>query len=149
MDRLGFEPRTSCLHGSRPPADLPAPTRAQRRGADETFREDSRVQPDSTGLNAYPHLGDEGAVGRAADQALRWFVGLSLLVGGLVLLAGAIQFGTLGGPIWVIPLAGVLAAVLAVLTGATEGGRSSPILRASAWLVSSLLGLLWSRLAAA
>src|SRR2546427_5610471 len=48
VDRLGFEPRTSCLQSRRSSADLPAPTRAQRRGADETFREDSRAQPDST-----------------------------------------------------------------------------------------------------
>src|SRR5213594_573836 len=83
---------------------------------------------------------------RAVDRALRWFVGLSLLAGGLVLLAGAIQFGTLGGPIWVIPLAAVVAAVLAILTGATEGGPRSPILPASAWIVSVLLGILWARL---
>ena len=83
---------------------------------------------------------------RAADRALRWFVGLSLLAGGLVLLAGAIQFGTLGGPIWVIPLAGVVAAVLAILTAAAEGGPRSPILPASAWIVSVLLGILWARL---
>src|SRR2546428_4554908 len=99
-----------------------------------------------TGLNAYPLPGDEGAVDRAAERALRWFVGLSLLAGGLVLLAGAIQFGTLGGPIWVIPLAGVVAAVLAILTGATEGGPRSPILPASAWIVSAVLGILWARL---
>src|SRR2546426_10376939 len=85
-------------------------------------------------------------MGRSADRALRWFVGLSLLAGGLVLLAGAVQFGTLGGPIWVIPLAGVVAAVLAVLTGATGGGPRSPILPASAWIVSVLLGVLWARL---
>src|SRR2546430_14517096 len=78
-------------------------------------------------LNAYPLSRDEGAMGRAADQALRWFVGLSLLAGGLVLLAGAIQFGTLGGPIWVIPLAGVVAAVLVILTPAAGGGSRSPI----------------------
>ena len=83
---------------------------------------------------------------RAADRALRWFVGLSLLAGGLVILAGAVQFGTLGGPIWVIPLAGVVAAGLSILTGATEGGPRSPILPASAWIVSVLLGILWARL---
>src|SRR3989442_12163099 len=82
---------------------------------------------------------------RAADRALRWFVGLSLLAGGLVLLAGAVQFGTLGGPIWVIPLAGVVAAVLAFLTAAAEGGPRSPILPASAWIGSGLLGVLWAR----
>src|SRR5437867_13358091 len=85
-------------------------------------------------------------MGRAADRAIRWFVGLSLLAGGLLLLAGAVQFGTLGGPIWVIPLSGVVAAVLSILTGATEGGPRSPILPASAWIVSVLLGILWGRL---
>src|SRR5213594_5021454 len=85
-------------------------------------------------------------MGRAEDRALRWFVGLSLLAGGLVLLAGAIHFETLGGPIWVIPLAGVVAAGLAILTAAAEGGPRSPILPASAWIVSVLLGILWARL---
>src|SRR5437870_13774831 len=28
-------------------------------------------------LNAYPLLGDEGAMGRVAERALRWFVGRS------------------------------------------------------------------------
>src|SRR6059036_3883534 len=85
-------------------------------------------------------------MGRSADRAIRWFVGLSLLAGGLLLLAGAVLFGTLGGPIWVIPLAGVVAAVLAILTAAAEGGPRSPILPASAWIVSVLLGILWARL---
>src|SRR3989475_8258798 len=84
-------------------------------------------------LNAYPLLGDEGAMGRVAERALRWFVGLSLLAGGLVLLAGAIQFGTLGGPIWVIPLAGVVAAGVSILTRAPEGGPTSPSPPASPW----------------
>src|SRR3989442_12103764 len=64
-----------------------------------------------TGLNAYPLPKDEGAMGRAAERALRWFVGLSLMAGGLVLLAGAIQFGTLGGPSWGIPLSGACSSV--------------------------------------
>jgi len=85
-------------------------------------------------------------VGPAAERSVRWFIGLSLLIGGLVLLAGAIQFGTLGGPIWVIPLAGVVAAVLAVITAAAEGGPRSPIVPASAWILSVLLGILWARL---
>src|SRR2546428_12429649 len=76
-------------------------------------------------LNAYPLPKDEGAMGRAAERALRWFVGLSLLAGGLVLLAGAIQFGTLGGPIWVIPLAGVVAAGVAHPTAGAGGGPPS------------------------
>src|SRR3989442_8467943 len=83
---------------------------------------------------------------RAADRALRWFVGLSLLAGGLVILGGAIQFRTLGGPIWVIPLAGVVAAVLAILTGATECGPRYPILTAFAWVVFGLVRGMWARL---
>src|SRR3989441_7519177 len=66
-------------------------------------------------------------MGRSADRALRWFVGLSLLAGGLVLLAGAVLFGTLGGPIWVIPLAGVVAAVLALPAAGPGGGPPSPV----------------------
>jgi len=85
-------------------------------------------------------------VGPRAEQSLRWFIGLSLLVGGLVLLAGALQFGTLSGPVWVIPLAGIIAAVLAVITAAEEGSPRSPIVPASAWIVSVLLGILWARL---
>jgi len=85
-------------------------------------------------------------VGPRAEQSLRWFIGLSLLVGGLVLLAGALQFGTLSGPVWVIPLAGLIATVLAVITAAEEGSPRSPIVPASAWIVSVLLGILWARL---
>ena len=96
-------------------------------------------------LNAYPLPGDEGRMGRAAERALRWFIGLSLLVGGLILLAGAIQFGKLSGPIWVIPLAGLVATALAAITAAAEGGPRSPIVPASAWIVSVLLGILWAR----
>ena len=85
-------------------------------------------------------------VDRRAERALRWFIGLSLLLGGLILLAGAVQFGTLGGPVWVIPLAGVVAAALAVMTAAQEGGPHSPLMPASAWIASVLLGILWARL---
>ena len=84
--------------------------------------------------------------GSSAERSLRWFIGLSLLLGGLVLLAGAVQFGTLGGSVWVIPLAGVVAAVLAVMTAAQEGGPHSPLVPASAWIASVLLGILWARL---
>src|SRR2546422_2677551 len=99
-----------------------------------TFRRSDR--------DAYPFTRDEGGMGPGAERLVQWFVGLSLLVGGLVLLAGAIQFGTLGGPIWVIPLAGVVAAALAVITAAAEGGPRSPLIPASAWIVSRLLGIL-------
>src|SRR5207249_4866725 len=141
VDRLGFEPRTSCLQSRRSSADLPAPTRAQRRLADETFREDAGL-----GLRVLMSGVRCPNVDRRAERALRWFIGLSLLLGGLIPLAGAVQFGTLGGPVWVIPLAGVVAAALAFLTAAAEGGPRSPILPASAWIVSVLLGILWARL---
>ena len=39
--------------------------------------------------------------------------------------------------------------MLAILTAAAEGGPRSPILPASAWIVSVLLGILWARLDAA
>src|SRR5947199_3007794 len=55
VDRLGFEPRTSCLQSRRSSADLPAPTRAQRRGADETFRGDSRSDP-AQRLSPFPEM---------------------------------------------------------------------------------------------
>src|SRR2546427_9806445 len=57
-------------------------------------------------LNAYPLPGDEGRMGRAAQRALRWFIGLSLLVAGLVLLAGSTQFRNTHGPSCAMPLAG-------------------------------------------
>ena len=154
--RIGFDPREVWTGWDLNPGlpackagDLPLIYRPRRAHSVATqMKLSARIRALSR-LNAYPLLGDEGAMGRVAERALRWFVGLSLLAGGLVLLAGAIQFGTLGGPIWVIPLAGVVAAVLAILTGATEGGPRSPILPASAWIVSVLLGILWARLDAA
>src|SRR5256712_12420458 len=89
-----------------------------------------------TGLNAYPLPRDEGAVDRAAERALRWFVGRSLLAGGLVLPAGAIQFGTLGGALWVVPLARGVAAAPAVRTAAAGGGPRPPLLPPSPWIRS-------------
>src|SRR2546428_9268562 len=100
-------------------------------------------------LNAYPLLGDEGAMGRAAERALRWFIGLSLMAGGLVLLAGAIQFGKLSGPVWVIPLAGLVATALAAITAAAEGGPPSPIVPPSAWILAVLVRGLWARFGSA
>jgi hypothetical protein len=82
-----------------------------------------------------------------AERSIRWFIGLSLLGGGLVLLAGAAQFGTLSGASpWVIPIAGLVAVVLAVITAILERGAWSPVLPATGWIVSVLLGILWARL---
>lgn len=80
-----------------------------------------------------------------AAQALRWFVGLSLVLGGFVLLGGAFAFGTFGGaPGWVVPLAGLLALVLAIATAMMEPGRWSPILPATAWIGSVLAAMGWA-----
>ncbi len=81
-----------------------------------------------------------------SEQSLRWFIGLSLLGGSVGLLAGAAQFGTLGGASpWIIPLAGLVAVVLAVITAAMERSPWSPDVPAAAWIVSVLLAILWTR----
>ncbi len=85
-----------------------------------------------------------------AEKSLRWFVGLSLMAGGIGLLAGALQFGTLSGaPGWVIPLAGAVAAVVAIITGIEEPGPRSPAVPAAAWILSMLFAILWARFDAA
>src|SRR5437870_13217628 len=82
-----------------------------------------------------------------AEQSLRWFIGLSLLAGGGALLAGAAGFGRLAGASWwVIPLAGLVAAILAVITAAAERGPWTPIIPATAWIVSLLAAILWAHL---
>src|SRR5438445_7344887 len=82
-----------------------------------------------------------------AEQSLRWFIGLSLLAGGVALLAGAAGFGRLAGASWwVIPLAGLVAGILAVITAAAERGPWTPILPATAWIVSVLAAILWAHL---
>src|SRR2546425_11745651 len=82
-----------------------------------------------------------------AEQSLRWFIGLSLLAGGVALLAGAAGFGRLAGASWwVIPLAGLVAAILAILTAAAERGPWTPIIPATAWIASVLTAILWAHL---
>jgi hypothetical protein len=79
------------------------------------------------------------------ERFIRWFVGLSLLLGGLVLLAEAAAFGTLrAAPLWSVLLAGVVAAILAVFTAMEEGGGRSPMTPAAAWIVTVLLAMLWA-----
>jgi len=81
----------------------------------------------------------------AGERLTRWFVGLSLLLGGLVLLGEAVAFGTLqAAPLWVVMLAGVVAAILAVFTAIEDGGGRSPMAPAAAWIVSVLLAMLWA-----
>src|SRR3989442_15774922 len=82
-----------------------------------------------------------------AEQSLRWFIGLSLLAGGVALLAGAAGFGRLAGASWwVIPLAGLVAAILAVITAAAERGPWTPIIPATAWIGSVLAAILSAHL---
>jgi hypothetical protein len=79
------------------------------------------------------------------ERALQWFVGLSLVAGGVVLLAGAFQFGTLAGaPGWVSPLAAALALVLVVFTVWEEPGPRSPITPAAAWISVVLGAMVWA-----
>ena len=81
----------------------------------------------------------------AGERLTRWFVGLSLLLGGLVLLGEAVAFGTLqAAPLGVVMLAGVVAAILAVFTAIEDGGGRSPMAPAAAWIVSVLLAMLWA-----
>jgi hypothetical protein len=78
-------------------------------------------------------------------RVLRWFVGLSLVLGSFLLLAGGIQFGTLGGaPPWVLLLAGVVAVILSIFTATWEGGTGSPMAPAAAWMGTVLLAVLWA-----
>ncbi len=81
----------------------------------------------------------------AQERFTRWFVGLSLVLGGLVLLAEAVAFGTLqAAPLWSVLLAGVVATVLAIFTAVEEGGGRSPMAPAAAWIVSVLLAMFWA-----
>jgi len=81
------------------------------------------------------------------ERFVRWFAGLSLLVGSLVLLAGAAQFGTFtAAPVWIILLAALLSAGLAVYTAIEERGPHSPMLPAAAWILSVLFAMLWAHL---
>jgi len=43
-----------------------------------------------------------------------------------------------------VPLAGVIAAIVAIVTAATERGPWSPILPAAVWIVSVLLAMVWA-----
>ena len=78
---------------------------------------------------------------------IRWFVGVTLILGAFVLVGGAIQYGTLAGaPSWVVPLSGIVAALLAIITVIEESGPRSPMGPAALWIASVLLAILWSTL---
>src|SRR2546426_12738448 len=67
-------------------------------------------------LKAYPRSADGGMLNPAGERFTRWFVGLSLLLGGLVLLGEAVAVGTLpAAPLWGGMLAGGVRAILAGL----------------------------------
>lgn len=79
------------------------------------------------------------------ERNVRWFVGLSLLAGGFLLLAGAFQFGTLAGaPGWVSPLAAAVAVVLVLFTLWEEPGPRSPMTPAAAWIGAVLASMAWA-----
>src|SRR5256886_4530217 len=75
-------------------------------------------------LKAYPRSADGGMLNPAGERLTRWFVGLSLLLGGLVLLGEAVAVGTPpAAPPWGVLLAGVVAAVLPVFSSIHDGSR--------------------------
>jgi hypothetical protein len=83
------------------------------------------------------------------SQRERWvraFVGLTLVVGAFVLLAGGIQFGTFASAsAWVFPGVGLLAVALAVFTAFEERGPQSPTRPAAAWLFAVLVAMAWTQ----
>jgi len=79
------------------------------------------------------------------ERALRGFVGLSLVAGAFLLLAGALQYGSfVAAPGWIAPVAGLVAAILTVFTVLEERGPRSPVGPAGAWITAVLLAMLWS-----
>ena len=81
------------------------------------------------------------------ERWIRAFIGLSLVAGAFVLLAGAIQYGTLSNaPVWVSPFAGFVALALAVFTALEDRGPRSPMGPAAAWIATVLLAMLWAHL---
>lgn len=97
-------------------------------------------------LKPYGVRPDVAVVETDRERALRWFVGLSLVVGAFVLLAGGLQFGTLAAPTWVFLLIGVLSVILSIFTLTWEGGTGSPMAPAAAWIGTVLLAMLWASL---
>ena len=84
-------------------------------------------------------------MGPRAQRFLRWFVGLSLVIGGLVLLAGGLRFGTLAGaPSWVVALAAIAGVALSAFTVASEIRPGPAMAPAAARIVSVLLAVLWA-----
>ena len=81
----------------------------------------------------------------SVERGVRVFVGLSLVLGAFVLLAGAIQYGPFRtAPSWVSPAAGLLAVALAIFTAFEERGPRSPIAPASAWIAAVLGAMAWA-----
>src|SRR2546430_13495662 len=93
-------------------------------------------------LKAYPRSADGGMLNPAGARLTRWFVGLSLLLGGLVLLGEAVAFGTLqAAPLGVRLLAGVRCGVLADFPAIQDGRGRAPVAPGAASIVSDLLGM--------
>src|SRR5256886_10471271 len=75
-------------------------------------------------LKAYPRSADGGMLNPAGERLTRWFVGLSLLLGGLVLLGEAVAVGALqAAPPLGGLLPGLVPANLPVLHSIHDGSR--------------------------
>lgn len=84
-------------------------------------------------------------MGPRTERALRWFVGVSLVLGALVLLAGGLQLGTLvGAPSAIVGLAALVAILLSAFTATTERRPWPAMAPAAAWIVAMLLAILWA-----
>lgn len=75
------------------------------------------------------------------ERAVRWFVGLSLVAGALMLGAGSLPASS-----GIIVLALVLATVLTALAAFWEKGPRSPWVPASAWIGTVLFAMVWAHL---
>ncbi len=79
------------------------------------------------------------------ERSLRWFLGLSLILGGLVLLAGGFAYGTLAGASpAVVGLAAAVAVLMSLLTAAVERRPWPAMAPAAGWIGSVMLAILWA-----
>jgi hypothetical protein len=83
------------------------------------------------------------------ERVVRGLVGLSLVAGAFLLLAGGIQYGTFqSAAAWVFPAAALVAVALAVLTALEEQGPRSPARPAAAWIFAVLIAMVWTHVTA-
>ncbi len=96
--------------------------------------------------NAFLSHADGDEVTPRTERALRWFVGLSLVAGGIVLLAAGIAYGKVTvAPWWVVAIAGVVAVILCLVSIAADSRPWPAMAPAGLWIISVLAAILWAR----